>query len=65
MATILQKRDMMLKKINKEENIGPLNLWSGTLEARPFNLSDHVEETSLCQFIKFFKQGLVANKMRL
>lgn len=48
----------MLKKINKEENIGPLNLWSGTLKARPFNLSDHVEETLLCQFIKFFKQGL-------
>lgn len=48
----------MLKKINKEENIGPLNLWSGTLEARPFNLSDHVEETLLCQFIRFFKQGL-------
>lgn len=56
---------MMLKKLNKEGNIDPLNLWSGTIEARPFNLSDHVEETSLCQFIKFFKQGWVSYKMRL
>lgn len=53
----------MLKKINKEENIGPLNLWSGTLEARPFNLSDHVEETLLCQFIKFFKQTEALRKV--
>lgn len=59
MATIFtEKRYDVKKEINKEGNIGPLNLWSGTLEARPFNLSDHVEETSLCQFIKFFKQGL-------
>lgn len=65
MATIFTEKRYDVKKINKEENIGPLNLWSGTLDARPFNLSDHVEEPSLCQFIKFFKQGWVANKMRL
>lgn len=43
MATIFKEKRYDVKKKNKEENIGPLNLWSGTLEARPFNLSDHVD----------------------
>lgn len=39
---------MMLKKINKEGNIGLLNFWLGILEVRLFNLFDYVEEILLC-----------------